>query len=132
MRLSSMSSTLMGFVVMGRSTSAGDPQPTGNHAGVRATPDSLFPALSAAIVARLAQWDRGAGFAAIRADWISRAAGIGRPVRLRTGEGELAGTFEALDASGRLVLRLADGTMQTIAAGDMFIAKGRSRPSSTG
>jgi BirA family biotin operon repressor/biotin-[acetyl-CoA-carboxylase] ligase len=90
-------------------------------AGVRATPDSLFPPLSAAIVAWLAQWDRGAGFAAIRADWISRAAGIGRPVRVRTGDAELNGTFEALDANGRLVLRLADGTMQAIAAGDVFI-----------
>jgi BirA family biotin operon repressor/biotin-[acetyl-CoA-carboxylase] ligase len=90
-------------------------------AGVRATPDSLFPPLSAAIVARLAQWDRGAGFAAIRADWISRAAGIGRPVRVKTGDAELNGTFEALDANGRLVLRLADGTMQAIAAGDVFI-----------
>jgi BirA family biotin operon repressor/biotin-[acetyl-CoA-carboxylase] ligase len=91
-------------------------------AGVRATPDSLFPPLSAAIVARLAQWDRGADFAAIRADWISRAAGIGKPVRVRTGDAELNGTFEALDANGRLVLRLADGTMQAIAAGDVFIA----------
>jgi BirA family biotin operon repressor/biotin-[acetyl-CoA-carboxylase] ligase len=90
-------------------------------AGVRATPDSLFPPLSAAIVARLAQWDRGAGFAAIRGDWISRAAGIGKTVRVKTGDRELNGTFEALDANGRLVLRLADGTMQAIAAGDVFV-----------
>jgi BirA family biotin operon repressor/biotin-[acetyl-CoA-carboxylase] ligase len=73
------------------------------------------------MVARLAQWDRGAGFAAIRTDWISRAAGIGKPVRVKTGDGELNGTFEALDANGRLVLRLADGTMQAIAAGDVFV-----------
>ena len=30
--------------------------------------------------------------------------------------------FEAIDDSGRLVLRLADGTMQTVAAGDVFMA----------
>ena len=90
-------------------------------AGVRATPESLFPPLSAAMVARIAQWDRGAGFAAIRTEWLSRAAGIGKPVRVRTGDAELSGTFEALDASGRLVLRLADGTMQAVAAGDVFI-----------
>src|SRR5262245_51604675 len=90
-------------------------------AGVRATPESLFPPLSAAMTARLAQWDRGAAFAAICADWISRAAGIGKGVRVRTGEGELAGTFEALDANGRLVLRLPDGTMQAIAAGDVLV-----------
>ena len=90
-------------------------------AGVRATPDSLFPPLSAAMAARVAQWDRGAGFAAIRIDWTSRAAGVGRPVRVKTGDGELNGTFEALDANGRLVLRLADGTMQAVAAGDVSV-----------
>jgi BirA family transcriptional regulator, biotin operon repressor / biotin---[acetyl-CoA-carboxylase] ligase len=92
-------------------------------AGVRATPDSLFPQLSAAMVARLAQWDSGAGFSAIRADWISRGAGIGKTVRVRSGDSELAGTFEAVDASGRLVLRLADGTMQAVAAGDVFMTR---------
>jgi BirA family biotin operon repressor/biotin-[acetyl-CoA-carboxylase] ligase len=86
-------------------------------------PDSLFPQLSAALVARLTQWDRGAGFAAIRADWISRAAGIGKTVRVKSGDSELAGTFEAVDAGGRLVLRLADGTMQAVAAGDVFMTR---------
>ena len=76
------------------------------------------------MVARLAQWDRGAGFAAIRADWLARAAGIGKPIRVKTGDGELAGTFEAIDDAGRLVLRLADGTMQAVAAGDVFIRLG--------
>jgi BirA family biotin operon repressor/biotin-[acetyl-CoA-carboxylase] ligase len=35
---------------------------------VRTTPESLFAPLSAAMVARLAQWNRGAGFAAIRTE----------------------------------------------------------------
>jgi BirA family transcriptional regulator, biotin operon repressor / biotin---[acetyl-CoA-carboxylase] ligase len=100
-------------------------------AGVRATPDSLFAPLSAAMAARLGQWDRGTAFATIRTDWLSRAAGVGKPIRVKTDNGELSGTFEALDASGRLVLRLPDGTMQAVAAGDVFITtKGRSRPSS--
>jgi BirA family biotin operon repressor/biotin-[acetyl-CoA-carboxylase] ligase len=90
-------------------------------AGVRATPDSLFAPLTAAMAVRLRQWDRGAGFATIRADWLSRAAGVGKPIRVKTGDGEVSGIFEALDASGRLVLRLADGTMQAVAAGDVFI-----------
>ena len=90
-------------------------------AGLRATPESLFGPLSAAMVARLAQWDRGAGFAAIRNDWLSRAAGLGKPVRVNTADGELAGQFEGIDGSGRLVLRRADGTMQAIAAGDVNI-----------
>jgi BirA family biotin operon repressor/biotin-[acetyl-CoA-carboxylase] ligase len=90
-------------------------------AGLRATPESLFAPLSAALMARLAQWDRGTGFAAIRGDWLSRAAGVGKPIRVKTAEGELAGQFDGIDGSGRLVLRSANGTMQTIAAGDVDI-----------
>ena len=74
------------------------------------------------MTARLAQWNRGAGFAAIRADWLARAAGIGKPIRVKSGDGELAGQFDGIDETGRLVLRLADGTMQTVAAGDVFLA----------
>lgn len=91
-------------------------------AGVRTSPESLFAPLSAAMVARLAQWNRGAGFAAIRADWLSRAAGVGKPIRVKSGDRELAGQFETIDETGRLVLRLPDGTMQTVAAGDVFLA----------
>ncbi len=90
-------------------------------AGVRATPESLFPHLSAAMLTRLAQWDRGAGFPAIRTDWLARAAGVGKPVRIKTADRELAGLFEGMDGSGRLVLRLPDGTMQAVAAGDVHI-----------
>jgi BirA family biotin operon repressor/biotin-[acetyl-CoA-carboxylase] ligase len=89
-------------------------------AGVRATPESLFGPLSAAIVTRLAQWDRGAGFSAIRADWMARAASLGKPIRMALPEGERSGLFEGIDERGCLVLRLSDGTMQAIAAGDVL------------
>jgi len=88
-------------------------------AGVRASPETLLAPLSRAMVVRLAQWNRGTGFAAIRADWLARAAGLGKPIRVTLAEGELAGQFETIDQTGRLVLRLADGTMQAVAAGDV-------------
>ena len=91
-------------------------------AGVRTSPETLFAPLTAAMMARLAQWNRGMSFAAIRADWLARAAGIGKPIRVKSGDGELAGHFDTIDATGRLVLRLADGTMQTVSAGDVFLA----------
>jgi BirA family biotin operon repressor/biotin-[acetyl-CoA-carboxylase] ligase len=90
-------------------------------AEVRATPEGLFAPLSAAIVARLKLWDRGAGFAAVRADWLARAAGLGKPIRVALPEGERDGVFEGIDERGCLVLRLPSGTMQTIAAGDVLI-----------
>jgi BirA family biotin operon repressor/biotin-[acetyl-CoA-carboxylase] ligase len=90
-------------------------------AGVRTSPESLFAPLSAAMVTRLTEWDRGAGFRQIRADWLKRAASLGKPIRVAMAEGEVAGTFETVDERGRLVLRRSDGTMQTIAAGDVFM-----------
>jgi BirA family biotin operon repressor/biotin-[acetyl-CoA-carboxylase] ligase len=90
-------------------------------AGVRTSPESVFERLSAAMIARLAQWDHGAAFAAIRNDWLSRAAGIGKPIRVKIGEADVSGVFESIDASGRLVVRLPDGTMQTVAAGDVLM-----------
>jgi len=89
-------------------------------AGVKVSAESLFEALSAAMLERVAQWNRGLGFAGIRADWMMRAAGIGGDMRVRLPGRELLGRGEALDERGRLLLRLADGSLQTIAAGDVF------------
>ena len=41
-------------------------------------------------------------------------------MRVRLPDRELVGRAEALDERGRLLLRLADGTLQTITAGDVF------------
>src|SRR5215475_13846690 len=90
-------------------------------AGAAVSAAALFGALSVKMVGRLAQWNAGAGFSTIRADWLARAAGVGESVRVRLAERELAGRFEALDESGGLVLGLPDGGTMTIAAGDVFL-----------
>ena len=87
------------------------------------TPDVLFHELSGAMVTRLAQWDRGAGFPAIRAEWLSHAAGIGGDSVVRLPGRELAGTFESLDQMGRLMLRLPAGQLEAITAGEIFPAQ---------
>jgi BirA family biotin operon repressor/biotin-[acetyl-CoA-carboxylase] ligase len=92
------------------------------HGGA-VTPDVLFHELSGAMAARLAQWDRGAGFAAIRAVWLSHAAGIGGDIVVRLPGRELAGTFESLDQMGRLMLRLPAGQLEAITAGEIFPAQ---------
>jgi BirA family transcriptional regulator, biotin operon repressor / biotin---[acetyl-CoA-carboxylase] ligase len=89
-------------------------------AGITATPEMLFRLLSGAMVARLAQWDRGAGFSAIRAEWLSHAAGIGGDIVVRLPDRELAGRFEALDPAGRLMLRLPTGDLEAITVGEVF------------
>jgi BirA family biotin operon repressor/biotin-[acetyl-CoA-carboxylase] ligase len=81
---------------------------------------ALLQALNRAMAARLRQWDRGAGFAAIRASWLARAVGIGDAIRVRLAEREISGHFEAIDEAGRLILRLGDGRREIIAAGEVF------------
>lgn len=90
------------------------------EAGDEVSADDLFFALSGSMIGRLAQWRRGAGFAATRTDWLDRAIGIGGDIRVRLPDRELTGRYEALDDSGRLLLRLADGSLETIAAGEVF------------
>jgi BirA family biotin operon repressor/biotin-[acetyl-CoA-carboxylase] ligase len=90
-------------------------------AGAAVSAEDLFFALSGAMARRLAQWQRGAGFQSIRADWLGRAVGIGGEMRVRLPKNrEYVGRAEALDESGRLLLRLTDGTLQTITAGEVF------------
>jgi BirA family transcriptional regulator, biotin operon repressor / biotin---[acetyl-CoA-carboxylase] ligase len=88
-------------------------------AGAAVTPERLFAPLSAAMARRLAQWQRGQGFASIRADWLKRAAGLGQDIRVRLAERELTGVFEGLDEAGRLLLK-GPGGVSTVTAGDVF------------
>jgi BirA family biotin operon repressor/biotin-[acetyl-CoA-carboxylase] ligase len=68
---------------------------------------------------RLAQWNRGQGFASIRGDWLKRAAGVGETLRVRLPEQELSGRFLGLDDAGRLLLA-QDGNVVPITAGEVF------------
>jgi BirA family transcriptional regulator, biotin operon repressor / biotin---[acetyl-CoA-carboxylase] ligase len=89
-------------------------------AGYVIEPTSLLSALGRTMNARLAEWRRGENFVAIRAAWLSRATGVGRAIEVRLADKKIAGTFEAIDPSGALVLLHRDGTRETIAAGDVF------------
>jgi BirA family transcriptional regulator, biotin operon repressor / biotin---[acetyl-CoA-carboxylase] ligase len=87
--------------------------------GALVAPDTMFAALYQAMERRLTQWQRGDGFAGIRADWLKRAAGIGEPIQVRLPERELAGRFRGLDDAGRLLLEQAGGLV-TVTAGEVF------------
>ncbi|MFA6265382.1 MAG: biotin--[acetyl-CoA-carboxylase] ligase [Pseudolabrys sp.] len=97
------------------------PYPAADLAGAGApvTPGSLLNAVARAMQLRLAQWDHGAGFAAIRAAWLKRAAGLGQDIRVRLPEREFSGHFEGLDEAGRLLVRGEDG-ITAVTAGEVF------------
>jgi BirA family biotin operon repressor/biotin-[acetyl-CoA-carboxylase] ligase len=88
--------------------------------GADVSTDALFEHVAGAMERRLDQWNRGSGFAGVRAAWLERAAGIGEPVRVRLSGRETAGRFETIDDSGRLMLRTGPGDLEAIAAGDVF------------
>jgi BirA family biotin operon repressor/biotin-[acetyl-CoA-carboxylase] ligase len=88
--------------------------------GARVTAAALFAALSVKMPGRLAQWNRGNGFATIRADWLARAAGLGDTIRIALADRELAGRFAGLDNAGCLVLIAPDGAETVVAAGDVI------------
>ena len=89
-------------------------------AGAGVSAAALFAALSVKMPGRLAQWNRGNGFATIRADWLARAAGLGGNIRVGLADRELAGRFEGLDDGGCLVLIAPDGAKAVVAAGDVI------------
>jgi BirA family biotin operon repressor/biotin-[acetyl-CoA-carboxylase] ligase len=88
--------------------------------GARVSAGDLFYALSGTMLARLKQWHRGSEFRSIRADWLARASGLDGEIRVRLPDRELNGRCGGLDEHGRLALRLGDGSLQMISAGDVF------------
>ncbi len=89
-------------------------------AGFDLSPAVLLARLGERWNARVRVWDRGEGFAAICAAWLLRATGIGGAIEVRLPDRTLAGTFEAIDEEGALLLRKADGAREAISAGDVF------------
>lgn len=86
--------------------------------GLRVTPGSLLDALDQAYAAREATF-RSEGFAPIRDAWLAHASHRGEPIRARTGSAVREGVFETVDASGNLILRMAQGPV-AIPAAEVF------------
>lgn len=114
------------FLVMGIGVNTahapqGVPYPATSLAalGYHVETGTLFRALSAEWVALMDLWAGGRGFPAIRQRWLQRAAGLGRDIRVQTGRESLCGTFETLDDTGRLAIRLDDGATRLVTAGDV-------------
>ena len=88
------------------------------------TADDALVALDAAFTRWLAVWRGVQGFAAIREAWLKRAEGIGGRIAVRLSSGTMEGIFEGLAPDGALQLRLDDGTLHLVSAGDVFFGSG--------
>lgn len=65
------------------------------------------------------------GFESIRHDWLEIAEGLGEAIKIRVGEDEVSGVFEDLGEHGDILLRLPNGSLRSITAGDVELIKER-------
>jgi BirA family biotin operon repressor/biotin-[acetyl-CoA-carboxylase] ligase len=63
------------------------------------------------------------GFAPVAQGWTARAHGLGERCEARLPNRTLAGVAEGLDLDGALRLRLDDGALERITAGDVFFGE---------
>jgi BirA family biotin operon repressor/biotin-[acetyl-CoA-carboxylase] ligase len=89
------------------------------HGSNPPTPRQALERLSEAFDGWLGAWDAH-GFSGIAEAWTVRAHGLGQPCVARLGHETLHGVAEGLDVDGALRLRLADGAIRRITAGDVF------------
>jgi BirA family biotin operon repressor/biotin-[acetyl-CoA-carboxylase] ligase len=82
-------------------------------------PREVLDDLARAFAIRQAQWD-ALGFDPIVEAWTQRAIGLGGPCAARLANETVEGIAEGLDPDGSLRLRLIDGGVRRIAAGDVF------------
>jgi BirA family biotin operon repressor/biotin-[acetyl-CoA-carboxylase] ligase len=64
------------------------------------------------------------GFAPIAQGWTARAQGLGERCEARLPNRTLSGVAEGMDRDGALRLRLDDGALERITAGDVFFGVG--------
>ncbi|MDE8654175.1 biotin--[acetyl-CoA-carboxylase] ligase [Novosphingobium album (ex Liu et al. 2023)] len=87
--------------------------------------DSFAHDLARAFAAELERW-RAAGIAPLLRRWQAAAHPEGTPLAVQPpGEPALSGGFAGLDAEGNLRLRLPDGGLRAISAGDVLLAESR-------
>jgi BirA family biotin operon repressor/biotin-[acetyl-CoA-carboxylase] ligase len=82
-------------------------------------PERVVQALAGQLASRLADWRED--FAMIAERWTALAHPVGTPLRTGAPDGSmLEGRFDGLSRDGALLLRLADGAVRAIHAGDVF------------
>ncbi|GAB5454954.1 MAG: biotin--[acetyl-CoA-carboxylase] ligase [Henriciella sp.] len=90
-------------------------------APVGLTPDMVLEDLRETLAHRISQARQD--FEALLADWMRFAEGVGQMVKAGPSQYRVEGIFESLATDGGLNLRLPDGALHTIRAGDVELVK---------
>jgi BirA family biotin operon repressor/biotin-[acetyl-CoA-carboxylase] ligase len=88
--------------------------------GVAVTPEQALDAFLSQLAHWLRRWVEE-GFAPVRAAWLARGKGIGRPVTVTLGDRQERGVFRGLDRDGAMMLSTPEGERR-ITAGDVAFA----------
>ncbi|WP_295631995.1 biotin--[acetyl-CoA-carboxylase] ligase [Novosphingobium sp.] len=92
-------------------------------AGLDIARDTFAEALAAQWSSALASWHLG-DWPALRGEWLERAHPLGTRLMVRDAGGEpIEGTFAGLEPHGAALLRLADGAMRAIHAGEIELVR---------
>ena len=86
------------------------------------SPEAALDLLSACLARRIDAWTTE-GFEPVRAEWLTAAAGLGATCTARLGHRDIRGVSEGLDIDGALLLRLDDGSVRRITAGDVVFGE---------
>ena len=87
--------------------------------GVSVAPGEALGHLARALARTYARWC-SEGFEPIRQAWLDRAIGVGEPILVQLAQERFEGVFETLGPDGALMVRLAEGGVRPVHAGDVF------------
>jgi BirA family transcriptional regulator, biotin operon repressor / biotin---[acetyl-CoA-carboxylase] ligase len=110
----------IGTNIVGAPTGTPTPATSLKALGIEVSAEDVFTALSDAWAEYIGIWDKGRGFGEIRRAWLARAAGLGQPVAITTGNAIIEGTFDTIDDQGCMVVRTTEGRLVPITAGDVY------------
>ena len=96
--------------------------------GLEVTPETMLGKLNESMARWLERWDGGAGFACVRAAWLSMGGVVGESITVNTGSELIAGAFVDLDASGALMLRDTRGFVRKLTYGDVSLVSPLTMP----
>jgi len=87
--------------------------------GKRSSVDELLQKLLKHLSIHLDEWVQG-GFSKVRKNWEANVPNLGKTVSVRDGTAIRSGVLAGFGENGELLLRGADGKINTIWAGDVF------------
>ncbi len=90
--------------------------------GLKVSVSSMLGFLDAAMASRLAMWDEGRGFSAIRQAWLDQSGLTGKAITVHAGSDVVEGMFAGLDETGRLLVKDKSGELRSVSYGDVSVA----------